>query len=235
MYAACPRESFGSLLEEGNMRILEYLYRSPLGRVMSAAASVLASLQKPFMVYGFVDPATREFRKYTRMSSTTSIVSAEHLAVADHVWIWHHSILDATGGLSIGEGCQIGAWVGMFTHGSENAIRLLGRQFINIPNSQRLTYTRGKVSIGAYTFVGSGSLILPGATIGKGCLIAAGTVVNMKIPDYSIAAGNPAKLWGRTVDLDRRFFKKHDYSDTYYDVDALNEIRARTGGRANSE
>ena len=33
-----------------------------------------------------------------------------------------------------------------------------------------------------------------GVTIGKHCVIAAGTIVTKDIPDYSIAAGMPAKI-----------------------------------------
>lgn len=54
------------------------------------------------------------------------------------------------------------------------------------------------VSIGAYSFVGTGSIIMPGAQIGRGCIIGAGTVVRGNIPDYSIVAGSPCKIIGDT-------------------------------------
>ena len=34
----------------------------------------------------------------------------------------------------------------------------------------------------------------PGVTIGKGCTIGAGSVVTKDVPDYHVAAGNPARL-----------------------------------------
>lgn len=37
-------------------------------------------------------------------------------------------------------------------------------------------------------------IILQGVHIGKGCVIGAGAVVTSDIPDYAIAAGNPAKV-----------------------------------------
>ena len=133
--------------------------------------------------------------------------------------------MDATEGLIIEEGCQIGAWVGIFSHGSENAIRLLGAQFVQIPNAQRKGYTRGSVKIGAYTFIGAGSVLLPGVTIGKGCLIGAGTLVIKDIPDYSIVIGSPGQIKGSTLDQDKRFFQDFDFSGTYYDQDALEQIK----------
>ena len=37
-------------------------------------------------------------------------------------------------------------------------------------------------------------IILSGVTIGQKAIIAAGSVVTKDIPDYAIAAGNPAKV-----------------------------------------
>jgi len=214
--------------EQGDaMRLLECAYRSPLGRVMSGLAHAYAKLHRPFMVYGYYDHKCRCFRKYTRMSSTVAIMSRRNLSVGDHVWVWHHSILDATEGLVIEEGCQIGAWVGIFTHGSEASIRLLGQHFIKIHNRERRGYTRGSITIGAYTFVGAGSAILPGVRIGRGCLIGTGTLVTKNVPDYSIVVGRPGHVKGSTIDLDSRYFAEHDFSETYYDATALAMIKRR--------
>ena len=48
------------------------------------------------------------------------------------------------------------------------------------------------VYIGDYSFVGTGSIIMPGANIGRCCIVGAGTVVRGTIPDYSIVIGNPS-------------------------------------------
>ena len=204
---------------------IERLYRSSFGRVMSIVANIFATVQRPYMVYGYYDHTSHKFRKFTRISSTVAIINKKSLSLGDHVWVWHHSILDATEGLEIQEGCQIGAWVGIFTHGSERAIRLLGNLFVNIPNTRRLGYTRGPVVIGAYTFVGAGSVILPGVNIGIGCLIGTGTLVTKDVADYSIVVGSPGQVKGSTVEVDKNQFLEHDYSATYYDAQALAMIR----------
>jgi acetyltransferase-like isoleucine patch superfamily enzyme len=194
---------------------------------MSGAAQLLARIQQPFMVYGFYDHTSKNFRKWTRISSDVIILNKKGLSIADHVWVWHHSILDATEGLIIDEGVQIGAWVGIFTHGSERAVRLLGREFIHIPNNERLGYTRGSVKIGAYSFIGAGSVILPGITIGKGCLLGTGTLVTKDVPDYALFLGSPGEIKGSTLDLDEGFVLENDLSSTYYDMQALNIIKQK--------
>lgn len=209
------------------MRLTERLYRSPLGRVMSTLAHAVATMQRPFMVYGYRDPTTGQFRKWTRVSSTLVVMRKERLALGDHVWVWHHSILDATEGLVIEEGVQIGAWVGIFTHGSENAVRLLGRQFVHIPNTERKGYTRGAVKIGAYSFIGAGAIILPGVTIGKGCLVGSGALVMHDLPDHAIAIGSPARVKGSTTALDLRWCKRHDFAQTYYDPEVFAALPQR--------
>lgn len=57
---------------------------------------------------------------------------------------------------------------------------------------QRLSAS--SVSIGDGCWIGEKVCILPGVTIGKKCIIGAGSVVTKSIPDYSIAVGNPAKV-----------------------------------------
>ena len=50
------------------------------------------------------------------------------------------------------------------------------------------------VKIGNNVWIGTGSIILPGVTIGDGSIIAAGSVVNKSVPKNCIYGGNPAKL-----------------------------------------
>lgn len=50
------------------------------------------------------------------------------------------------------------------------------------------------VHIGKGTFIGMQTVILPNVRIGKGCVIGAGSVVDRDIPDYSMAAGSPARV-----------------------------------------
>lgn len=50
------------------------------------------------------------------------------------------------------------------------------------------------VHIGKNVWIGGGSIILPGVTIGDGTTIGAGSIVTKSIPANCIAAGNPCKI-----------------------------------------
>ena len=48
--------------------------------------------------------------------------------------------------------------------------------------------------IGNYSQIGVHAVVLPGIHVGENCLIGANSVVNRKVPDYSLAMGDPIKI-----------------------------------------
>ncbi|MDV7686103.1 putative acetyltransferase [Oenococcus oeni] len=62
-------------------------------------------------------------------------------------------------------------------------------------NEQHFVMTRAlPVHISQGCWIGGGTIILPGVTIGKGSVIGAGSVVVKNIPDHVVAVGNPCKV-----------------------------------------
>ena len=57
--------------------------------------------------------------------------------------------------------------------------------------------SKGDIIVGNDVWIGYGSLILSGVTIGHGAIIGANSVVTKDIPAYAIAAGNPVKIYKR--------------------------------------
>jgi len=156
------------------------------------------------MLWGF-ENSSGEYWLRTRISDTVFFYHPESINIADNVFVWHYTILDGTGGLEIGEGTQIGAWVGIFTHSSHIAIRLYGNHYQEIDEGEKKGYPIAPVKIGKYVFVGAGSKILPGVSIGNGAIISAGSVVNRNVNDFEVVAGNPAKVIGNTKDIDKPY------------------------------
>jgi acetyltransferase-like isoleucine patch superfamily enzyme len=63
---------------------------------------------------------------------------------------------------------------------------------INMPIMQQ-PVTTAQITIGDSCWIAANVVITAGVTIGKHCVVAAGAVVTKNIPDYTVAAGNPAK------------------------------------------
>jgi acetyltransferase-like isoleucine patch superfamily enzyme len=75
-------------------------------------------------------------------------------------------------------------------HGYEDRSLPIGRQFAP---------TR-PVRVGAGSWLGHGTVVLPGADIGRNVAVGAGSVVTGVLPDFSVAVGNPARVIRRFVE-----------------------------------
>lgn len=151
----------------------------------------------------------------TRVSNTTHIGNPEHLTIGDHVFIGHFNFLDASNGLTIGEGCQVTNYVSILTHSSHMSIRLYGRAYAG---TDMKAYVRGSIAIGAFTFVGPHSVIMPGTKIGKGSIVGAYAYVSGEFPDFAIISGNPAKAIGDTRRMDERILRQHPELREHYNA-----------------
>ncbi len=107
--------------------------------------------------------------------------------------------------LHVGEGCLIAPGV---TFGLDGEITI-GRNVSLSPQatlytathalgfgSQRMspTVTPKPIVIGDGVWVGMHSLVLPGVTLGQGCVVSAGAVVTQDVPPNTLVAGNPATV-----------------------------------------
>ena len=54
--------------------------------------------------------------------------------------------------------------------------------------------TSKPVTIEDYVFIGPRAIILPGVTIKKGAVVAAGAVVTKDVEEYTVVGGIPAKM-----------------------------------------
>ncbi|MFZ6759382.1 acyltransferase [Undibacterium sp. Ji50W] len=171
-------------------------------------------LKAPRMIWGYRN-FDGSFQELTRISDTVVLKHPEKITIGDNVFVGHHSILDGTGGLEIGEGCQVGFWCGLFTHSSHCAIRLYGRHYQDIPEYEKVAYDIAPVSIGKYVFIGAGCIILPGTQIGDGALVSAGALVAGSFEAFAIISGSPAKKVGDTRTLDKRHLRDPQLLEWY--------------------
>lgn len=108
------------------------------------------------------------------------------LVVGDRSSFATGCFIGCSGRIEIGADVMLGPGVSIF---SENHV--FARTDVSI-KSQGVE--RGWVTIGDDCWIGSGAVIAAGVEIGRGCVIGAGSVVTRSIPEYSVAAGNPARV-----------------------------------------
>jgi acetyltransferase-like isoleucine patch superfamily enzyme len=112
--------------------------------------------------------------------------------VGEHTWIGPFTLLDGSGGLSIGDWCSISAGVQIYTHDTTKWALSLGEA----------PYVRRPTTVGDGCMIGPATVISAGVTIGARCLLGAHAYVNRDIPPRSVAVGVPARVVGEVRDGD---------------------------------
>ncbi len=109
----------------------------------------------------------------------------KNLFIGNNTRIGRGSIINASGGVEIGDNVRIGPR--LFISSSDHNF---SDKSISIKNQGN---TREKVSIGSNTWIGANVSIMKGVTVGKNVVIAAGAVVTKNVMDGIVVAGIPAK------------------------------------------
>jgi len=95
-----------------------------------------------------------------------------------------------------GHGVRIGANVLIAANCTLAATNHEYRDPDRLIRDQGFMPSRGGIVIEDDVWIGAGSVLLDGAIVRQGCVIAAGSVVRDERPAYSISAGAPAKTVG---------------------------------------
>jgi len=125
-----------------------------------------------------------------RISPTASFRNGERISlgararVGDRCTIWAG---DTSGRIVLGDDALLGPGV-MIT--ASNYETVAGRPVTGQAKIER------DVIVGANTWLGANVIVLPGVTIGDGCVVGAGSIVSRSLPPDSIAVGSPARVVG---------------------------------------
>lgn len=106
--------------------------------------------------------------------------------IGDDVWIGAFTVIDGSGGLSIGHGCDVSAGAQIYSHSTvERCVSDRARDVRREP-------TR----IGRNVHIGANAVVLMGCDIGDHSIVGAGAVVKegTVAPPYSVLVGVPARI-----------------------------------------
>lgn len=154
---------------------------------------------------------------YIMLASWFPLSSHSNLAKKWRMY-WAKKIVDRCGknvnfekGARFTPGLKIGDYSGVGIHCSINGPVTIGKDVmmgqeviiyttrhnddrVDVPMRAQGMKDVVPVVIGDDVWIGSRVIILPGVTIGRGCIIGAGAVVTRDIPEFSVVAGVPAKV-----------------------------------------
>jgi len=121
----------------------------------------------------------------------TSIYEASYVygdvRVGSNTWIGPFTLLDGTGGLSIGDNCSISSGVQIYTHDT----------VLWAVSGGTAPYEHAPVEIGDCCYVGSQSVVAKGVTIGPHAVVGACSFVNRDVAPYAVVGGVPCRELGR--------------------------------------
>jgi acetyltransferase-like isoleucine patch superfamily enzyme len=178
---------------------------------------------------GAIGPNSRAGRRFGRLGANsvicfpaTSLVNEHYIHIGEGTMIGPNCSLSAgmvpgqvcinDPVVSIGDRCLIGRGSGIVGHleitigddvwtGHHVYItdQNHGYEDVDLPISKQAMPER-PVRIGDGSWLGHGTVVLPGATIGRHVVIGANSVVTGDIPDFSVAVGSPARVVRQHVD-----------------------------------
>lgn len=125
--------------------------------------------------------------KNARVNQPIYLDYGYNIHLSDNSFINMHCTLLDTGPIVIGENTMIGPDVKIYT--AVHALDGAERFWLEEGGIAAVKTYTAPVKIGNLTWIGGGSIILPGVTIGNNVVIGAGSVVTESIPD------NAHRLW----------------------------------------
>ena len=152
-------------------------------------ASILLKLLPPYWLFRLnrylFSLNGYNIHKTARISASVRMEGAISLTIGEDTYIGSDSVITGgDGSINIGNYCDI----------SDRVCIFCGTHEIDAVNTRTAGKGIGKnITIGDGVWIGFGALILPGVSIGKKAIIAAGSVVHKNVPAYTIVGGNPIK------------------------------------------
>ena len=177
IYLKLNRVSYGKKLKvRGGLYIIRH----------SKNSKITVGNNVTFNSAGWANPIGTGNKTYFQLVDNGEIIIGNHCGISNTAFTSATKIT-LQDNVLLGSGCKI---FDTDFHPLNYCERIIG----NRPDSE---IGSAPILIKEGAFVGAGSFILKGVTVGKHSIVGAGSVVTKNIPDYEIWAGNPAKFIGK--------------------------------------
>ena len=148
----------------------------------------------------------RDKKKYGYISDTVVLTPPYTIFRVENVHLYENTNIAANSYISaynakfvVKRNCAIAE--GLTVHTGNHA-RVLGKFITQITEENKPQGYDKDVVVNEDCWIGCNVTLLCGVTIGRGCTVAAGAVVNKDIPPYCVAGGVPAKVIKRIWSID---------------------------------
>jgi acetyltransferase-like isoleucine patch superfamily enzyme len=162
----------------------------------------------------------------TNVSIPASVLLfGNRLRIGNNVYLGEDDIfMCSRADIQIGDNVMFGPRVTLVT--GDHRINVIGKYMVSIKDNEKEADNDLPIIIEGDNWIGAHVLILKGVTVGEGSVIAGGSVVTRDVPEYSIVAGNPAKVIKKRFSeeeilLHKTLLKKelrNDYADNKMDT-----------------
>ncbi|HEY8082584.1 MAG TPA: CatB-related O-acetyltransferase [Solirubrobacterales bacterium] len=179
-----------SLMKKAKLRVLDFARRSAQGpnRVDVAAKVSRLAHVRGSTIHGPV--CVDDYARLHRVTITGPVT----IGKGSSLWgpgIYVEARLNP---IEIGSYCSIARDVSLHGFGHDPtriSTHYIGRNVLGRPVEEEII-SAGPIHIGHDVWIGAGSHILSGVSVGTGAVIGAGSVVSRDVPPYAIAVGTPA-------------------------------------------
>ena len=151
-----------------------------------------------------VNPKNLVLGKNIRIDDGVILICQKKMIIESNVHIGPYCVIRSHEKLKIGKFSLISSFVDIFT-----AIDRVNDQFKlshSMSKKKNFKDIRKPIVIEKYSFIGSHSVILPGASLGEGTSVGALTLINFKTKSWNIYNGNPARNLG---ERNKKLIKKN--------------------------
>lgn len=170
-------------MERGSAEALHFLPRLPRFLAQAVFNLLVTHLPGHWLRLAWLRALGARVGRGTTIFRGTTVIGAQHLVLGERVQIGFRVVLDARGGLTVGEDVLL----------SSDSQLLTANHDITSDDFERQV---APIVIADHAWVATRAIVLAGVTIGRGAVVAAGGVATRDVAPRTVVGGVPARELG---------------------------------------